>query len=76
MAKGNVIGGIYNRPIAIANFTHFLVGALALIKRLMKHSDLPFAIWTVAGLYIIFALLFGMVLFRSPVSNKKSIAVN
>ena len=76
MAKGNVIGGIYNRPIAIANFAHFLVGGLALIKSLMKHPDLPFAIWTVAGLYIIFALLFGMVFFRSPVSNQKSIAVN
>jgi hypothetical protein len=76
MAKGNVIGGIYNRPIAIANFTHFLIGGLALIKSLIKHPELPGTIWTIAGVYLIFALLFGMVFFRSPVSKKESLAVN
>lgn len=76
MAKGNVIGGIYNRPIAIANFAHFLIGGLALIKSLMKHPELPGAIWTVTGFYIVFALLFGRVFFRSPVSKKESIAIN
>jgi energy-converting hydrogenase Eha subunit C len=29
MAKTNLMGGIYSRPIAIANFTHFLIGGLA-----------------------------------------------
>jgi hypothetical protein len=76
MAKGNVIGGIYNRPIVIANVAHFLIGGLALMKSLMKHPELPWVIWTVSGLYIIFALLFGLVLFGSPVSKKESIAVN
>ena len=32
MAKGTLIGGIYNKPIAIGNFTHFTIGGLALIK--------------------------------------------
>ena len=76
MAKGNVIGGIYNRPIVIANFAHFLIGGFALMKSLMKYPELPWAIWTVGGLYIIFALFFGMVFFGSPVSKKESIAVN
>lgn len=31
-AKANLIGGIYSRPVAIANFTHFLIGGLALAK--------------------------------------------
>ncbi len=76
MAKGNVIGGIYNRPIAIANFAHFLMGGLALMKSLMKHPELPGVIWAVAGLYIIFALFFGMVFFRSPDNQKEFTAVN
>ena len=76
MAKGNVIGGIYSRPIAIANIAHFLIGGLTLMKSLMKHPELPRAIWAGTGLYIIFALLFGMVFFRSPVSQKKLAAVN
>jgi hypothetical protein len=76
MAKGNVIGGIYSRPISIANFAHFLIGGLTLVKSLMKHPELPLAIWAVAGLYIIFALLFGMLFFRSPVRKKELTAVN
>ena len=75
MAKGNVMGGIYNRPIVIGNLTHFLVGGLALLKSLVKHPELPWAIWIIAGLYIIFALIFGKVFFGSPVRSK-DIAVN
>lgn len=31
-AKDNVIGGIYSRPLALANCVHFVAGALALLK--------------------------------------------
>jgi hypothetical protein len=71
MAKGSTIGGIYNRPISIANFTHFLIGGLALIKGLMNNLDLPFVVWILTGLYSIFAVLFGFVFSRNPVSDKK-----
>lgn len=76
MTKGNVIGGIYSRPIAMANFAHFLIGGLALVKTLRKHPELPWAIWTVTRLYILFALCFGMVLFRSPAGKKEWMTVN
>ena len=33
MSKGSLIGGIYGRPIAMANLTHFVIAGLALIKR-------------------------------------------
>ena len=69
MAKGSVTGGIYNRPITIANFTHFFIGGLAIIKGLMNHPELPWAIWIIAGLYSVFAVLFGIVLFRSPINK-------
>jgi hypothetical protein len=32
MGKGLTIGGIYGRPLSIANFTHFFIGAIALLK--------------------------------------------
>jgi len=32
MVKGSLIGGIYNKPIAIGNFMHFGVGAITLGK--------------------------------------------
>jgi protein-S-isoprenylcysteine O-methyltransferase Ste14 len=69
MAKGNAMGGIYNRPIVIANVAHYLIGGLALMKGLINHPDLPWAIWVMAGLYFIFALFFGILLFRSPVKK-------
>src|SRR6478736_764994 len=32
IAKANLIGGIYGRPIAVGNLTHFFIGAMALMK--------------------------------------------
>ena len=39
MAKGITIGGIYARPLAIGNFLHFMVSALALIKYAVTRQD-------------------------------------
>lgn len=72
MAKESVIGGIYNRPIAIANFTHFFIGGVALIKVLLKEPTLPFVIPVLAGVYTLFALLFGVILYTSPVRNQQA----
>lgn len=66
MAKGSLIGGIYNRPIAIGNFMHFAVGALALIKIITKihtHSEIVILLTSV---YSIFAILFGYVFRTNP----------
>ena len=32
MAQGNAIGGIYSRPVAIGNLSHFMIGGLALFE--------------------------------------------
>ncbi|MEO9209746.1 MAG: hypothetical protein ABI208_01535 [Ginsengibacter sp.] len=69
-AKGNLIGGIYSRPVAIGNFSHFLIGGLALIKLAINNLDWT-SIWICSILYLIFALLFGWVLFTNPVSSAK-----
>ena len=71
MAKESLIGGIYNRPIAIGNFTHFAVGAMALIKIITKiqtHSEIVISLATV---YVIFAILFGYVIRTSPFRTEK-----
>jgi hypothetical protein len=76
MAKGSIIGGIYNRPIVIANFAHFLIGALAMIKTLMKHPDLLPVIWIIAVVYCIFSLVFAILLFHSPITKPTLRATN
>lgn len=71
-AKANLIGGIYSRPIAIGNFTHFLLGALVLIK-LVMHNTNGIYVWVCTIIYLIFALLFGWIFFTNPTlpANKK-----
>jgi hypothetical protein len=71
-AKANLIGGIYSRPVAIGNFTHFIIGALALIKSAFNHSTITF-IWVAVIIYSIFAMLFGYILFNNPVMKNKAV---
>lgn len=65
MAKAVIIGGIYARPLAMGNFAHFAIAAIALVKVAYNHSALPH-LWIAASLYSINAVLFGLVLFTNP----------
>ena len=64
-AKGSVLGGIYGRAIVLGNFLHFTMGALALLKAAMA-PGLGTIVWVVTGIYAVFALLFGRMLFTHP----------
>ena len=65
MGRGNLIGGIYGRPVAIGNLMHFLVGGLALLKTASKMSA-PLLAWGIAVDYTIFAAWFALVVFGNP----------
>lgn len=71
-ARANLIGGIYARPIAIGNLTHFAIGSLVLIKA--ASGDWGVGLWALTGTYVVFAAWFGMVFFTHPVkdSNPKA----
>ena len=71
MSKGNLIGGIYNRPISAANWTHFAIAGLALIKGIFANPNSSYIIWIITIFYSIFAILFGIVLFNHP-DNKNN----
>ena len=66
MAKGTLIGGIYNKPIAIGNFTHFTVGGLTLIKIITEIDAHIEIIIFLTVFYVIFALLFAYVFRTNP----------
>jgi hypothetical protein len=67
MAKGSIIGGIYNKPLVIANLSHFVIGGLALIKGLTNNNiDRSYAFVILTGVYTIFAILFGILFVRHP----------
>lgn len=67
-ARGSLIGGIYNRPVALGNLTHFVIGALALTKAAIAMRGNAI-VWGAAFVYIVFAVAFTAVFFRSPVSG-------
>jgi hypothetical protein len=66
MAKGSIIGGIYNRPISVANLTHFAIGGIALTKAVLSNHQLPGIISILAGFYMVMALVFGFMISRHP----------
>lgn len=67
MGKGSPTGGIYNRPLVAANFMHFLIAGLALLKYVLAEpSAQPLALWVAAGCYALFAALFSWMMFSSP----------
>lgn len=73
MARSNRIGGIYSRPIALGNFLHFAVLALALVRALMGGPRTP-VIAVLAITYGVLALGFASVLFSRPRDPEKPAA--
>ena len=64
--KGSLIGGIYNRPIALGNLLHFVVGSIELVKVISNIQTHREIIIFLTALYIIFGLLFAYVLKNNP----------
>lgn len=67
MAKDNLIGGIFLKPISVANFSHFFIGAMALLKYLLKNNS-PY-LWGITIVYMVFALIFGKIFTTNPSKN-------
>ncbi len=67
MAKANLIGGIYSKPVAAANFAHYMIGGLAILKYLLAHHDMLNVLILPLLIYAGFAVCFAKVTFTSPV---------
>jgi len=65
MSRAAPMGGIYSRPLTTANFLHFMMVALASWKfePVSENGNVNLVI---SVLYSLFAIAFGLVLFRSP----------
>jgi hypothetical protein len=69
-AKDNIIGGVYLRPISLANFAHFMMGALTLLKNQLSGGTNP-AGWGLFAVYALFAGIFTwLVFFHTGIENK------
>lgn len=61
MARQNLIGGVYGRPVSIGNFAHFFGATVVLTKQLVATPGVTLAVGTAA--YATFAVGFGSVAF-------------
>ena len=62
-AKDSIIGGIYARPVSLANFTHFCSGTL-LLARYVLSTGFNLSILLMLVAYTIFTSLFYWLVFR------------
>lgn len=69
MAKDNLIGGIYSRPVALGNLLHFFVVTMTLVRALAAGTRTPGVI-ALTLVYTLLSTWFGLVVFRSPIPNK------
>lgn len=68
--KDSIIGGVYLRPISLANFAHFIMGALTLVKYQLS-SAVNESLWGVLVVYTVFALIFTWLIFiHTGIDNK------
>lgn len=73
MARSAPIGGIYNRPLVLANLLHFVPAGIALIKVLIDGADAAL-LWPLALGYETFAAGFVFALFRGPSRTNDAVA--
>jgi hypothetical protein len=69
-AKDSAIGGIYARPVSLANFGHFFSGTLLLAKYLLS-NEFDLAILLVTLLYASFAVIFYWLVFHATGISKQ-----
>lgn len=72
--RNSPIGGIYNRPVALANVVHFAIAAITLLKATLANSaSAQFTrsptVITATVLYCALAIWFGLVLTTHPIQK-------
>ncbi len=64
-ARVGAVGGIFGRPVAVANFAHFAIGATVVARAQAggAATDTGGAGWAIAAVYLAFAVAFGWLVF-------------
>lgn len=71
--RSALIGGIYNKPVVLANLMHCIVVFFALIRQLAEQFHFIFVILTVV--YLGFAVWFLLVMRSNPLSSQPKMSV-
>jgi len=66
LSKGNLIGGIYSKPLLMGNLLHFFTASMTLIKFALKVETNIQLIFSYTMIYCLFTLFFGYVFTTNP----------
>lgn len=69
MSRGAVIGGIYGRPLVVANLTGFAISTIVVAKLVLQAPDATLAI--LLGVFALPAAGFGWSLFNPPAQTPR-----
>ena len=58
-----ILGGVYGRPVVMANLFHYFIGSMVLIKAGQQGAG---SVWPLAVPFSALALAYGALLFRGP----------
>jgi hypothetical protein len=72
MARANLMGGIYSRPVALGNLLHFAVVTIALLKVMTGGLSRSGEIIVGSIVYLTFSVWFGLVVFTHPRQRSSS----
>jgi len=62
--RNHILGGIYGKPLTMANFLFFFVSAMTYLKS----GESP-VVWVLAGICTVLGLSFGYIAFTHPFKN-------
>lgn len=65
LSRFALLGGIYGRPVVMANFTLYFIASMVLVRRVMS-GGAPVAVWTVLVVAAALAIAYGWLLRRGP----------
>lgn len=68
LSQSTLLGGIYARPVVLANAAFYFIAAMVLFKVVTRH-DASAALWFVLVPVVLFAGIYGWLLFRGPIER-------
>jgi hypothetical protein len=70
--RGAKLGGIYGRPVVLANLALYFISALSLVRVLID-GRAPAAAWIACGVSAVLAVTYGALLLRGPFDSPSQI---
>lgn len=68
--KRTLIGGIYGRPLVLANLILYFISTMVLLRALRDAATAP-ALWWLAVPVVVMTVVYGVVLFKGPFDSRR-----